>query len=119
MDKKIKEWLKIGKNNYWISKASDPLFNEDSFYKCKNLDELVEKLEHGNWCLGQAFYLNNYCFIQQVNGGDEWLVIKDDFRFESISYKPMGENGFREWFKQVRNATDKQLKNLNYKKEAI
>jgi hypothetical protein len=54
------------------------------------------------------------CFIQQVNGGDEWLVIKDTFSFESITYSAMGEEEFREWFERVQQATNEQLKNLEY-----
>lgn len=110
----IKKWLKLGKRNPWIREAYDPEFTEKSFNECEDLDELIDRLKHGNWTLGEAFYLDNYCFINQVNGGDEWLVIKDDFGFESITYSAMGEQGFRDWFERVRTATDEQLKNLEY-----
>jgi len=111
---KINNWLKIGNRNPWIREADDPKFTKRSFKECKDLDELIKELEHGNWATGQAFYLDDLCFIQQVNGGDEWLVIKDTFGFESITYSAMGEEEFREWYKRVKQATDKELKNLEY-----
>jgi len=111
---KIKDWVKLGNRNPWIREADDPKFNEHRFKECDSLDELIKELEHGNWATGQAFYLDNLCFIQQVNGGDEWLVIRDNFSFESITYSAMGEEGFREWFERVQQATNEQLKNLEY-----
>ena len=87
----IKEWLKIGKKNYWIREARDPEFNENSFSECGNIAEFLKELEQGNWCLGQAFYWNDICLINQVNGGDEWLVIKGKTTIDSFttqSFKP-------------------------------
>ena len=110
----IKDWVKLGKRNPWIREATDPKFTERSFKECKDFEELNEQLKHGNWTTGQAFYLDNYCFIQQVNGGDEWLVIKDNFSFESITYSAMGEEGFKNWFDRVKKATNEQLKQLEY-----
>jgi hypothetical protein len=43
--------------------------------------------------LGQAFFLGDLCFIQQVGGGDEWLVIKENVAFESVSAGTMIEQG--------------------------
>ena len=92
----IQTWIKIGKKNPWIrqvgsgnpedSCAFEKPFGKSYFYECKTLDELKEKFAHGNWCLGQAFYFQNLCFINQIDGGDEWLTIKDDWAFESISW---------------------------------
>ena len=47
--------------------------------------DLKGYLEHGNWCLGSAFYLGDVCFIEQVAGAGEWLVIKQNVAFESAS----------------------------------
>ena len=82
----IPTWVKIGKQNPFIRQAGDPPFNTLSFQSCISDDELLDKFEHGNWCLGQAFYRRDLCFIQQSQGGDEWLVIKQDTPFESISF---------------------------------
>ncbi|MEC0276849.1 hypothetical protein [Peribacillus frigoritolerans] len=81
----LKTWYEIGLKNYWIAGAWDPKFTIDSFAECKTLGYLLKMLKHGNWSLGSAFYYRNLCFINQVNGGDEWLIIKDDVDFESYS----------------------------------
>jgi len=81
----IKEWIKIGNHNIWISEAEDPSFSINPCDECKSWEEIIEKLNQGNWCNGQAFYYKNFCFINQVNGGDEWLVIRGNIAFESIS----------------------------------
>jgi hypothetical protein len=119
----VKDWYGLCSENIWIRGAYDPIFTLDSFYECKSVDELVEKLEHGNWCLGNAFYYKNICFIQQVDGGDEWLVIRDNIVFESWSagrvIREGGELG-KERFVRVLShmlwATPKQLRSLNYMK---
>jgi hypothetical protein len=112
-------WLLIGCKNHWIRHAYDPPFTERSFRECATEDELIAQLRHGNWCLGQAFYLRNLCFIQQVEGGDEWLVIRGDVPFESISAEHVlsregGEEKFRGYLEQFFKATDEQLRSLNY-----
>lgn len=118
MNELIEKWIEIGNKNPWISQAWDPPFDENSFCECKTVDELIEKFEHGNWCLGTAFYYKNLCFINQVNGGDEWLVIRDSIPFESMSCGLIIENHGREYFKQLvermLNATEEQLINLEY-----
>lgn len=114
----IKIWLEIGKQNQWISNASDPPFDENSFYECKIIDELIDNFRHGNWCLGQAFYYKDLCFINQVNGGDEWLTIRRDIPFDSIScgyiIEHDGEEEFRKLIDRIMKATDEQLRNLEY-----
>ncbi|MDE5051766.1 hypothetical protein NDK25_04980 [Niallia taxi] len=72
-------------NNHWIPLAYDPPFTMDSFSEYKTLENLLTKLQGGCWALGTAFYYKNLCFIQQVGGGDEWLIIKEDKSFESYS----------------------------------
>ncbi len=65
----VTTWLAIGEANRWISRACDPPFTRNCFVECADAAELVERLAHGNWCLGQAFFLGDLCFIQQVGGG--------------------------------------------------
>jgi hypothetical protein len=64
--------------NPWIRQANDPPFDTQSFCPCVHDD---------NWTLGQAFFRGDLCFVQQVDGGDEWLAIKQDMPFESISFR--------------------------------
>lgn len=81
----LKTWYEIGLRNHWIASAYDPEFKITSFFECKTLEHLLKKLGQGNWSLGTAFYYKNLAFINQVNGGDEWLIIKENIDFESYS----------------------------------
>ncbi|OVE79907.1 hypothetical protein BVY01_01280 [bacterium I07] len=111
----IETWIRIGCQNSWIAGAYDPEFSEKSFAECQTQDELENQFIHGNWCLGQAFYYQNICFINQVNGGDEWLVIRDDIAFESFTCSKIIERGeFDELIGRIQTATPEQLKSLNY-----
>lgn len=113
----IQEWLKIGRRNAWIKDAWDPPFDERSFEEVTSVEELKEELYRGNWAIGTAFYYNNICFINQVDGGDEFLVIRGKVTFESISARVMIANGdFDDFIKDVEVATDEQLKNLTYRR---
>ena len=114
-EKLIEEWVRIGQRNPWIKGAYDPSFDKESFYECKDLEELTEKFLHGNWCLGAAFYLGNLCFINQVNAGDEWLTIRNGIPFESITMGPtIRAGGLPRLIERFKVATDEQLKSLNY-----
>jgi hypothetical protein len=89
----VATWLALGRENYWIRRSVDPPFTRASFVRCADRAELTKKLAQGNWCLGSAFALGTLCFIQQVGGGDEWLVIKKNVAFESASCAPWSPAG--------------------------
>ena len=111
----IDKWVTLGQSNMWIRYAADPPFNKESFHFCQNADELALWFGHGNWCLGSAFALGNLAFINQVNGGDEWLVIKETTAFESASCGYMLKTGSLEDFiNRIQNATIEQCKALDY-----
>ena len=111
-------WYKLGMSNFWIREADDPEFSKDMLYECKTLDELIEKFEHGNWCLGQGFYYKDICFINQIDGGCEWLTIKDDIAFESMSCGLMlrreGRGYFIELIERIEKAEKEDLLRYNY-----
>lgn len=101
---RIKAIMKAANKNPWISgrvaiEDGDPLsaleyqFTKDSISECQTMEELKEKLDNGNWCIGQCFTFRDLVFINQVNGGDEWLTLKffgDELvSFESITFRPM------------------------------
>lgn len=118
MNPLIKKWLEIGNNNRWISLAVDPPQTEKIFTEYKTIQDLWDKLNHGNWGLGEAFYLGDICLMNQADGGwGEWLVIRGDFAFESISFRP--ERNTVEWFeefiKAVGKAPEEQLRTLSYR----
>jgi len=117
----VRQWIAIGNENLWISEAQDPPFNELSFRICQDFRELVERLLHsGRWGLGQAFALENICFINQLDGGDEWLTIRGAVPFESITMQTYHETReeaearLAETIESIRNATDEQLRRLEY-----
>lgn len=114
----IETWYKIGNENPWIRQAYDPEFTRTTFSECMTIGTLVKKLRNGNWCLGQAFYYKNLCFINQVDGGDEWLVIRDGISFESWScaytIREDGEENFINQINRMLAATDEQLRNGEY-----
>ena len=102
----VSTWLAIGEANRWIRRACDPPFTRASFAECADAAELAARLTHGNWCLGQAFFFGDLCFIQQVGGGDEWLVIKENVAFESASCAHMIAGGtFGEFLSRIGAAT--------------
>lgn len=106
----IRTWVEIGRENYWIARAYDPEFDENSFYECQSVSQLIEKLEHGNWSVGSAFYYKDLAFINQVDGGDEWKVIRGDKAFESWScgyvIRELGVNNFASTLYQMIYAED-------------
>jgi hypothetical protein len=111
----IETWLALGSANRWIGRAWDPPFTRQSFTRCSDPAELKPRLEHGNWCLGSAFYLGDLCFIEQVAGADEWLVIKQNVAFESASCGVMIANGtFDDFLSRIQAATPEQCGRLEY-----
>lgn len=81
----VATWLTIGRANPWIAEAWDPPFSDRSFVACLSTWSLANRLADGNWSLGQAFYVGPLCFIQQVDGGDEWMVLRGALPFDSYS----------------------------------
>jgi len=101
------ECYKIGMKNGWCSGRFDrqegnflveeDRLNKNSFIVIDDLPNLKAFFKNGNWCLGQGVIYKNLCFIQQVNGGDEWLTIKQfptgTKPFESFSWEAIIEEG--------------------------
>jgi len=116
----VQTWLKLGNQNRWIVEAWDPPFDALSFCICKDINDLAERILEGNWCLGQAYVLDNICFINQVNGGDEWLTIKGNTPFESITMQTFDESREEaearlfQTIGRIQAATEEQCKKLEY-----
>ncbi len=108
-------WLAIGRANLWIRRAWDPPFTCSSFRRCCSRGELRDQLTRCSWSLGAAFVLDDACFINQVDGGDEWLAIRHGFAFESISWCAVIESGgFDELLASLLAATPEQCRTLTY-----
>ena len=111
----IATWEAIGLENPWIAEANDPPFSKYMLIRVATLNELEYIFKQGNWCLGQGYYFKNLCFINQIDGGDEWLTIKDDYAFESVTFKRIIEKGeFVSYLQSLLNATKEQCINLEY-----
>lgn len=109
------QWYQLGIDNPWIKEASDPPFTRNSFVGCFSVKELEEQLGFGNWSLGTAFYYRDLCFINQINGGDEWLTIRHGIAFESITFRSYVENGeFASLITRLLTASKEQCQRLEY-----
>lgn len=120
----IERWLSIAQQNVWIRQrgsgnakdvcAFEPPLSEQDFFQCYTIEELYDRLTLGNWTLGQPFYFQNLCFINQINAGDEWLVIRDELAFESLTAGAMEYEEFKDWVECIFNATEEDLRRLKY-----
>lgn len=106
-------WVEIGKRKPWIAQADDPEFDQSMLVECKTMDYLVQQLVQGNYCIGQGFYYRDLCFINQVDGGDDWITIKQAKRFESIScgmiIRTKGTAYFKRMVEAYLKASDHEL----------
>ncbi|MEU9685379.1 DUF3846 domain-containing protein [Amycolatopsis japonica] len=108
-------WYQLGLSDPWISQAGDPPFTRGSFVGCYSVEELEQRLRFTNWSLGTAFYYRDLCFIQQVDGGDEWLTIRHGIAFESMTLMPFIEQGeFAPLVRRLLAASKEQCEMLTY-----
>lgn len=114
MQQQIQTWMRIGKENPWIRRACDPVFDARSFHEKKTVQELYDHFQHGNWCLGDAPYIGNVCFINQDDGGSEYLVIRDGIPFESLTAIRFSLEKLTAFLDHVTLATPEQLRKLEY-----
>ena len=116
LDDQLREtWYKIGQENPWIKTATDPPFTRNSFVGCYSIDELAEWISGTAWAIGTAFYYRDLCFIQQVEGGDEWLTIRHGIAFESMTLGPSIEDGtFVALVQRLLAASKEQCQRLEY-----
>jgi len=116
LDEELREqWYQLGLENPWISSADDPPFTRNSFVGCYSVEELDEQIGRGNWSMGTAFYYRDLCFMQQVDGGDEWLTIRHGIAFESMTLEPYIEEGrFARLVRRLLAASKEQCQALTY-----
>ena len=62
-----------------------------SVRRIERKEELLERFGHGNWSINVGFVWQDLAFIQQTDGGDEWLTLREQEdgswqSFESISF---------------------------------
>lgn len=120
---------KIGMKNGWCSGkyamqdgdciVEEDRLNRNSFKVYADLAELKETLSRSNWCIGTSCIYNDLCFMNQVEGGGEWLTIKrfgdEAIAFESISMSLIIKDGeFEDMIRRLETATKGQCRTLNY-----
>lgn len=111
-------WLKYG----GIPFEDDPYFELDSpfsFWQTESIDALEAFFAHGNWAIRNGVVFHDLAFINQVNGGDEWLTLKRFdggwLDFESITFADIIRQGeFRGLLKRLELASYEQCKHLRY-----
>jgi hypothetical protein len=116
LDAELREqWFKLGRANPWIAAADDPPFTSDSFDGCYSIEELEERIGHSNWSLGTTFYYRDLCFINQIDGGDEWLTIRHGIAFESMTLELSIEDGtFASLVRRLLAASKEQCQRREY-----
>lgn len=115
----VSTWLEIGKKNAWIRRAVDPPLTLESFERveCATPEELANRVLSGSWVLGQPFYWKDICLMNQIDGGDEWLVVKQDLAFESFTCRAIGREKLVRLLGEIDSATLEQCKDLEYSDE--
>ena len=91
----IDSWLEHGRSIPWMELAVDPSFTRESFIICQTRRELIAHILKQQHPLGQAFALQDICFINlnSLPGADEWLAIKGRTAIGNISLRIYTELG--------------------------
>ena len=115
--------------NLWLMHGGAAFMNEPayeadrpySFFRVDDIEKLAKVFADGNWAIRNGFLYEDLCFINQVDGGDEWWTLKYDRQtkeyvaFESFTLIPIIENGgFETLIGRLTNATIEQCKALEY-----
>lgn len=84
---------------------------------CENLDDVLYNIKDDYWTIRTCFVWENLAFIQQVDGGDEWLALRKSdgiwAPFESLSIGHMIENhgidGTRAYMESLSQPSEPQM----------
>jgi hypothetical protein len=112
-------WLKVNGAGF-----DDGLYVESDYefglIRFDDIQNLAAFFHHGNWGLRTGVTYRDLVFVNQVNGGDEWLTLKilpdgTPMSFESITFLPSIENDtFERLITDLVKATPEQCKKLEY-----
>lgn len=109
----------VAGRNYWIRMADDPPYVEDSVVLLQNEAAAEMFFRGGNYSNGTAAIYGKLGFINQVNGGSEFCVIREDAgSFESYSTRLIVDNNrddLFESFADMEAATVDELRTLSYR----
>lgn len=103
------------RGNHWLSDwGSYPTSDYNySFRTVKTTEELKGVFEECSWSIRTVLIYADLAFVQQVNGGDEWLTLKKENgtyqSFESVSFSLIiardGDVRFHEYLEKLRTKT--------------
>ncbi|MFI3255267.1 MAG: DUF3846 domain-containing protein [Eubacteriales bacterium] len=113
--KQEQEIIQACQSNAWLSDWQEytPLDYDYGFKEFESPEALKEFFEDGNWSIRTGAIFGDLAFVQQVNGGDEWLTLKKEegqYRsFESMSFESIlrreGATEFYELLNQLQTKT--------------
>lgn len=73
----------VCQQNDWLREDHDPddhVYDVKDYpyevYECSDVERLVDLLRHGNLSIRTGLAWRNLLFVQQVDGGDEWLTLR-------------------------------------------
>lgn len=99
------------KKNPWLNDLVEyPLYDYPYYFeRISSAEEMHEVMYHGNMSIRTGYLYRDLAFIQQVNGGDEWLALKKEngnyASFESISFRGIilrdGDEGFYSYLEKL------------------
>ncbi len=109
------EIIQACQSNVWLSDWGEylPIDYDYGFKEFETPEALKEFFEDGNWGIRTGAIFGDLAFVQQVNGGDEWLSLKKEegayHAFESISFERIiqkeGDVGFYETLNKLQSHT--------------
>jgi hypothetical protein len=113
-DYRDKDLIAACNENPWLADTEYDLMDyRYSFQEASGIDELRDVFNHGNWAIRSGYIYKDLAFVQQVDGGDEWLTLKNENgkwrSFESISFgqilKEHGDEYFSNYMNRLANST--------------
>lgn len=103
------------RGNHWLSNWEDyPAYDYNyGFRTARTPEELKNIFSEFSWSIRSVVIFEELAFVQQVNGGDEWLTLKRENglyqSFESVSFSIIieknGDAQFYEYLEKLRTKT--------------
>jgi hypothetical protein len=117
----------IAMENQWLNNTTDyPLLAYPfEFMEPASIEGMKMIFSTQNWAIRQGIVFRNLCFINQIDGGDEWLTIKQfedgtQLAFESIIFCEIANDddavgiNFEALIESLLKADYEQCKTPNY-----
>ncbi|WP_066460131.1 hypothetical protein [Anaerotruncus rubiinfantis] len=111
LQKECRQIIDACKKNPWLNNFADyPLYDYPYCFKqIHSAEEMYAVMYHGNMSVRTGYLYKDLAFIQQANGGDEWLALRKEngayTSFESISFRGIilrdGDAGFYNYLEKL------------------